>query len=114
MFFRSADRQRQTQWRFPTSAEPSDVEKKRSEARRPLREQFQVVAVIQPGGERFEFQAWSYDVSPSGICFRCRAELPEAVEIISNSGKAAWVEIRRRREIAEGVWEYGARVCARK
>ena len=94
---------------FETADESSDTP--RVEPRRQLGQQVVVIATIQMSGDRHEFDAWAYDVSSCGIRFRCRAQLPDAVEVIADSGRAAWVQILRRVEIAESVWEYGARVC---
>jgi hypothetical protein len=58
--------------------------------------------------------AWSRDVSSTGICFRSLLRLePGRVLVRRHEGERhQWVELEivRRRELPNGVWEYGASV----
>ncbi len=90
----------------PQSEPTSDLES-RTEPRGTENHQFQILLESDGSTTTPELSAWSYNRSKSGICFRCREDLPDRVRIQLADEEPASLQIVHRRLVAANVWEYG-------
>lgn len=97
-------------------AETIEVVDRRRAAREARPEQTVVVVDRdEPTPER-EVTVWLLNVSEQGVSFRCRESLPERVAVKIHRDDETTVEayVVRRREVAQGLWDYGAELVPPK